>query len=204
MEKTVYFRAFEEEDAELIYKWMNDDELKKLSVGVNRRLCRDEALDWVKARMRDDRYNVWWAICAKDSNKMIGYLSLNNIHYINRSAEFGGLIIGDKEYQDGFAWIESYLFLYEYAFERLGMNRVSGNNIVDHSTSSFIGSIFFAQKEGVLRQAYYKNGRFYDAVIGSVLSQDYFAHKAQGDYELDAIMKRMMNKIRESKKNKHV
>ena len=33
MQKTVYFRTFEEEDVDLIYKWMNDDELKKLSVG---------------------------------------------------------------------------------------------------------------------------------------------------------------------------
>lgn len=29
MERTVYFRSFEEEDAELFYKWLNDDELKK-------------------------------------------------------------------------------------------------------------------------------------------------------------------------------
>ena len=44
MEKTVYFRTFEENDADLIYQWMNDDELKKLSTGLNRRMCRDEAL----------------------------------------------------------------------------------------------------------------------------------------------------------------
>jgi RimJ/RimL family protein N-acetyltransferase len=200
MEKTVYFRSFEEEDAELIYKWMNDDDLKKLSVGVNRRMCRDEALEWVKARMRDDRNNVWWAICAKDTNKLIGYMSLNSIHYINRSADFGGLVIGDKEYQDGSAWIESYLFLYEYAFERLGMNRVYGVHLVDHSTTSFIGSVFFSQKEGIMRQAFYKNGRFYDASIGALLSEDYFAHKQCGDYELEAVMKRMMKKIRETKR----
>ena len=30
MGKTVFFRAFEEEDADLIYQWLNDDELKKL------------------------------------------------------------------------------------------------------------------------------------------------------------------------------
>ena len=115
MEKTVYFRAFEESDAPLIYQWTNDDELKKLSVGLNRRICMDEALDWVKARMRHDPYQAWWAICAKDTNKMIGYMSLNNIHYINRSAEFGGIVIGDNDYRDGYAWIESYLFIYGYA-----------------------------------------------------------------------------------------
>jgi len=200
MEKTVYFRAFEEEDAELIYKWMNDDDLKKLSIGVNRRMCKEEALDWVKARMRDNRNNVWWAICAKDTNRLIGYMSLNSIHYINRSADFGGLVIGDREYQDGSAWIESYLFLYEYAFERLGMNRVYGTHLVDHSTTGFMGSIFFTQQEGILRQAYFKNGKFYDASIGALLSEDYFAHKQNGDYELEAVMKRMMKKIRESKR----
>ena len=59
MEKSVYFWAFEEEDAELIYKWMNDDELKKMSVGLNRRMCRDEALEWVKARMHHNDYRVF-------------------------------------------------------------------------------------------------------------------------------------------------
>lgn len=204
MEKTVYFRTFEEEDAELIYKWMNDDDLKKLSVGLNRRMSREEALNWVKRRMDHDQYNYWWAICAKNTDRMIGYLSLNNIHYINRAAEFGGLVVGDKEFQDGFAWIESYLFLYEFAFESLGLNRVFGMHLVDHTTTDFIGSVFFSKEEGVLRQAYYKNGSFHDASIGSLLSQEYFMHKEKGDYELESVMKRMMKKIRETKKNKHV
>lgn len=203
MDKTVYFRTFEEEDAELIYKWMNDDDLKKLSVGLNRRMSREEAFNWVKRRMDYDQYNYWWAICAKDTNRMIGYMSLNSIHYINRSADFGGLVIADKEYQDGCAWIESYLFLYEFAFERLGMNRVYGTHLIEHNTTSFMGSIFFSQREGILRQAYYKNGKFHDAAIGALLSEDYFAHKEKGDYELDAVMKRMMKKIRETKKNRH-
>ena len=63
-----------------------------------------------------------------------------------------------------------------------------------------MGSIFFSQREGILRQAYFKNGKFYDAAIGALLSEDYFAHKQNGDYELEAVMKRMMKKIRESKR----
>lgn len=201
MERTVYFRAFEEEDAPFIYKWMNDDELKKLSVGLNRRICREEALNWVKARMHHDPYQVWWAICSIEAKEIIGYMSLNNIHYINSSAEFGGLIIGNRNYQDGMAWIESYLFLYEYAFDRLGLNRVYGMNLVDHKSSNFIGSVFYAQKEGVLRQAYYKNGEFHDAVIGSLLRDDYYAHKEKGEYELEAVLRRFLEKIRQRRKN---
>jgi hypothetical protein len=65
MEKTVYFRAFEEEDASLIYEWRNNDELQKLNTGLNRRMCRDEALEWVKARMRHNPYQVYWASLCK-------------------------------------------------------------------------------------------------------------------------------------------
>lgn len=199
MESTVYFRAFEEEDAELIYMWMNDDELKKLSIGVNRRMCRDEALDWVKARMRDKRDQVWWAICAKDTNKIIGYTFLTNIHYINRSAEFGGLVIGDKNFHDGFAWIESYLFVYEYAFERLGLNRVYGTRLMEHKQTRAMGLVMFSKQEGVLRQAAYKNGQFHDLSIGSLLSSEYFEHKNNGDYEIPAIIRRIKKARKEMK-----
>lgn len=199
MEKTVYFRTFEEEDAPLIYQWMNDDELKKLSVGLNRRMSREEALNWVRRRMEHDQYNYWWAICAKDTDKMIGYMSLNNIHYINRSAEFGGLVIGDKDHHDGFAWIESYLFVYEFAFERLGLNRVYGTRLVEHKQTRAMGLVVFSKQEGILRQAVYKNGQYHDLSIGSLLSSEYFEHKNKGDYEISAIIKRIKKARKEMK-----
>ena len=199
MEKTVYFRAFEEEDADAIYQWMNDDELKKLSVGLNKKICKNEALEWVKARMMHNPYQAWWAICSKTNNKIIGYTYLANIHYINRSAEFGGLIIGDKDYYDGFAWIESYLFVYEYAFERLGLNRVYGTRIMEHKQTQAMGLVMFSKQEGILRQAVYKNGQYHDLSIGSLLSSEYYEHKNNGDYEIPAIIKRMKKARREMK-----
>lgn len=199
MEKTVYFRAFEEEDAEHIYKWMNDDDLKKLSVGVNRRMCRDEALDWVKARMRDKRDQVWWAICAKDANRIVGYAFLTDIHYINRSANYGGIVIGDKKYQDGMAWIETYLFVHEYAFERLGMNRLYGNALLKHNTSNMMRKLMYWTIEGIQRQAVYKNGEFHHVSMASLLKEEYFAHKTNGDYEVPAILRHLRQLKKENK-----
>lgn len=197
MKKTVYFRAFEEEDAPNIYEWTNNDELKTLSIGLNRRICKDEALEWVKARMRHNPYQAWWAICAVDSDKLIGYCNLTDIHYINSSANFGGIIIGDKDYRDGFAWIESYLFVYEYVFERLGLNRLYGRAITEHKITQTMRKLMFNTTEGVERQAVYKNGRFYDVSIGSLLKSEYLQHKEMGDYDIKNILKRlrMINKI---------
>jgi len=190
MEKTVYFRAFEEEDAELIYKWMNDDELKKMSIGVNRRMCRDEVTDWVKARMRDSRSQIFWAICSICDKRLIGYICLTDIHYINRSACLGGMII-DKEYQDGFAWIEAHQFVFEYVFERLGLNRIYGESLVGHKQSNLMESVMFFTKEGIKREAYFKNGKFYDSSCVGLLQKEYFEHKNAGDYETKSIIKRI-------------
>ena len=199
MEKTVYFRAFEEEDANLIYQWMNDDELKKMSIGLNRRMCKDEALNWVKARMHHNDYQVYWAICAKTTDKMIGYACLTDIHYINSSANFSGVVIGDKDYRDGLAWIETYLFIYEYVFERLNLHRLYGTAINDHESTIIMRSVMFCTTDGVMRDASFKNGRYYDVSISSLLCSEYFQHKNAGEYEIPAVLRRLRKEIKERK-----
>lgn len=191
MEKTVYFRAFEEEDAELIYQWMNDDDLKKLSVGVNRRMCREEVSDWVKARKRDSRNHVYWAICSKETDEMIGYASLVDIHYINRSAETGAIMIANPSYNDGTAWLETEQFMLDYAFERLNLNRLYGHSLIGHKISNTVETLLFMKQEGILRQAIYKNGKYYDVSCAALLRDEYFAHKEAGDYELMSMIRRL-------------
>ena len=191
MEKTVYFRAFEEEDALLIHQWKNDDEINHLTLGLNKRTCLAEDLEWVKNRMRHDPFSAYWAVCTCETNEMIGWIGLSKIHFINRSAEAGGIVIGNKDYQDGFAWIEAELFMLEYVFERLGLNRFYGESLLGHKISNFVEDLMFMTREGVLRQAAFKNGRFYDISYAAILKDEYFAHKAAGDYELPAIIRRL-------------
>lgn len=199
MEKTVFFRTFEEEDIDAIYQWKNDDELNKLTVGLNRKVCRDDVAKWVRSKMPHNPYEVFWAICANDeTKKIIGYTQLTEIHFINSSANFSGIMIGDRSYQDGFAWLETYLFIMEYAFERLGLNRLYGSSIIGHKDSNNIGRLLLWTREGIMRQAVYKNGYFYDESIGSILRAEYFDNKSKGLYELKAILKRLREFKRKS------
>lgn len=192
MDRTVIFRTFEEEDIEAIYEWKNSDELNHLTVGLNRKVCRDDVAKWVRSKMPHNPYEVFWAICPKDDpNKIIGYAQLTEIHFINSSANFSGIMIGDKNYQDGLAWLETYLFIMEYAFERLGLNRLYGSSIIGHKDSNNIGKLLLWNREGVMRQAVFKNGQFYDVALGSILKQEYFNNKSNGLYELKQILKRL-------------
>lgn len=195
MEKTVYFRAFEETDAPIVHKWKNDDKLHELTVGLNKKTTLEDDLRWVNSIKDHHPYYAYWAICSIKDNKLIGYASLTNIHYINSSAETGAVMIADPNYNDGTAWIESVLFMFEYAFERLNLHRVYGHSLVGHKISNTVEPLMFMQQEGVLRDAIYKNGRYYDLSCAAILRDEYFAHKEAGDYDIMKIIRRL-RKIR--------
>lgn len=195
MERTVYFRAFEPEDAARIHLWKNSDELNELTVGLNKKTTMEDDLRWLNSVKDHHPYYAYWAICSVKDDKLIGYSSLTNIHYINSSAETGAIMIADPEFNDGIAWIESVLFLFEYAFERLNLHRVYGYSLVGHKISNTIELLMFMQQEGVMREAIYKNGRYYDLSCAAVLRDEYFAHKEAGDYDMMNIIRRL-RKIR--------
>lgn len=195
MEKTVYFRAFEPEDAIYIHQWKNSDELNELTVGLNKKTTMEDDQRWVNSVKDHHPYYAYWAICSSKDDKLIGYASLVNIHYINSSAETGAILIADPDYNDGTAWIESVLFMFEYAFERLNLHRLYGHSLVGHKISNTIEPLMFMQQEGILRQAAYKNGQYYDISCAAILRDEYFAHKEAGDYDMMKIIRRL-RKIR--------
>lgn len=200
MEKTVMFRTFEESDAESIYKWLNDDTLTNMSVGLSRRLSQEEALNWVKSRKNHNPYQVFWAICPiGQPEKIIGYASLTDIHYVNSSANFSGIVIGDSDYNDGFAWIETYLFIYEYVFDRLNLNRLYGSAIIEHKSSNLISLALYQNQEGLFKEAVYKNGKYYDLAYYAILKKEYVGHKEAGHFKIMEVIKRISS-LRQMKK----
>ena len=196
---TVCFRDFEERDIEFIYRVKNDEKLNSMIVGEWHPFSYEEAVKWVHGCMGEHETFKFWAICTNNEEKrIIGWVSLSQIDKTNQCACFHGIVIGDSTYRNGFAWIETYLFVMEYAFERLGLNRLYGSSIVGHKDSNNIGKLLLWTREGVLRQAVFKNGKFYDEAIGSILRQEYFRNKVEGLYEMKSILKR----LREMRKQK--
>lgn len=195
MEKTVDFRDFEERDIDFIYKCKNDEKLNSLIVGDFHPFTYEEAVKWVHGCMGEHDTYKFWAVCTNDEEKrIIGWVSLSKIDKKNRSACFHSIVIADSDYKTGIAWIESYLFVYEQAFEIIGLNRVYGTCRVDHKLSMRMSPTMFSQKEGILREAIYDNGRYVDLYAAALLAKEYFEHKASGDYEISKVIRRLVSK----------
>ena len=57
--------------------------------------------------------------------------------------------------------------------------------------SNKVADLFFYQVEGILRQAAYKNDRYYDLQYIGILEDEFYSHKEAGDYDMRKIIKRL-------------
>ena len=200
MERTVCFRDFEERDIDFIYKCKNDEKLNSMIVGQWHPFTYEEAVKWVHGCMGEHETYKFWAIATNDEEKrIVGWTALADIDNVNKSASTYSLVIGDPDYNDGFAWIEAGYFLLEYAFDVLHLHRLYGVSLVGHNMSNKVADLFFYQVEGILRQAAYKNDRYYDLQYIGILEDEFYSHKKGGDYDIRKIIKRLRS-IKNSKK----
>ena len=59
MKNIVTFRTFEERDIPFFYKWKNDDNLSKMSVGLNKKVCYSDVEKWVRSKMPHNPYEAY-------------------------------------------------------------------------------------------------------------------------------------------------
>ena len=190
-EYSIYLRAFEPDDYIQINKWRNNLNLQTYTGGPIRFVSSEMEKEWVRTKMMDNTHDLYLAICLNDgSGKMIGYISLNKIDHLNKTADAGGTVIGEKEYQDGVTVFESLKLLLDYAFLQLNINRITASCLPNHYLAPYSLQAFGFEKEGFMRQCIYKNGRYQDMEMYSLLRKDYDKAVSEHQYEIMTLIKR--------------
>jgi len=204
MKRSIKFRAFREEDHVLLNKWRNDEDIQHLVGRYFRYVSLEMEREWVKKVMLDNTVNIYLAICLNDeSEQIIGYTSLNDINYHDRTAITGGLVIGEKSQRDANIIIDFYLMLYDYAFNQLNMNRLYGYCLESHKSTIRMACMMGHVVEGVSRQAIFKNGDYQDLINLAILKEDYQKLQNAGGYEFKEIIKRLTKIKKEGYLKKH-
>lgn len=189
---SIYLRGFKEEDYIIINKWRNDPVLQQLTSTSFKYVSEAIEKEWVKQVMMDNRRNIYLAICLKDNDEIIGYTSLNNIDYINRSVEGGGILI-DKNHQNGIERYEVGILIRELVFDHLNLNRLEARCLVEHKVSHVTIEASGFIKEGLLRDSVFKNGCYHDQYIFSLLREDYYKLLDEGYFNFREYIKRIKN-----------
>lgn len=173
----VYLRPLEPEDAAAFQPWANDPEVTR-QVLISRPMTLADETAFVE-RMRTSDRDVGLAIVLRRGDRLIGATSLHPSPGpgYNRSAMFG-ILIGEKgEWGRGYG-TEATGLIVDHGFDTMNLNRI-WLHVVEYNARGIRAyeKVGF-QKEGVLRQDTYRDGRYWDTFVMAILREEWSARRA--------------------------
>lgn len=171
MESRIYLRAFEPDDYKTSIRWRKDDQIWDMLGGAKYFVSEAYEKKWIEDTIFNSK-EIRLAICLKEDDKYIGNAYINNIDMINRTG-ISHVLIGEKSYWGkGYAG-EALKMLLDYVFNERGLHRIMALVLESNIQSVKMLVKLGYRQEGVLRHSVYKNGRYNNQVILSILKEDF-------------------------------
>lgn len=171
MKHRIYLRALEPSDYEVSVKWRNDPEIQSMVGGHSYFVASEKEKEWVHNTIFNND-KIVLAVCLIENDKYIGNVILQGIDYINGAAETAMLIGTKEDWGKGYA-TEALFMILKFAFEERRLNRLFAIIKEDNIASIRMHEKCGYQKEGVMRESIFKNGKYYNQVIMAVLKEDF-------------------------------
>ena len=163
----VDLRPLTQDDVALTFRWRQSERATNLNRGAQ--TVEQQAI-WL-ANRPDSEYN--FAITLK-TGIPVGMVSVSGIDFVHRHAEPGRFLIGEENAVRGIpAAVEAMKLVYELVFDELKLQRVYGtiasDNLLMMKWQRFLGM----KEEGRLRNHYFINGHFQDAIVFGMLTDEF-------------------------------
>ena len=164
----VRIRAIEQGDLPTFVKWINDPEVTT-HLQFEPPMSMEDEVAWYHHMMagKDKAFVV-----ETLDGRLIGNIGTVGLDWRNRKTDLG-IMIGEKEFWSRGYGTDTITVMLRYLFDELGLNRVGlYADIGNHRAIRCYEKCGFV-REGVVRHHRFKDGRYVDSVIMSVLRQDW-------------------------------
>ncbi|GEN50357.1 GNAT family N-acetyltransferase [Alkalibacterium pelagium] len=164
-------RELEREDIPAINSWRSDKDLIESLGAPFRYINKEVDYNWFDNYLTNRGNNIRCSI-LNEADQLIGLVSLTNIDRLNQSAVFHIMIGKSSKRSKG---IGSYATneILNHAFCDMNLNRVELSVLASNERAIALYEKVGFKKEGVERQAVFKNGRFADMVSMAILKDEF-------------------------------
>ncbi len=171
--KLIKLRIHKRSDVDDIYKNIRDKEIQKYTLKIPFPYTKTHAIDFIKQTTKNRKLKTAYdfAITEIDEDKVIGGISLMKIDYQHKNAELGYWL--GKNYRNQGYTTEAIELILRFAFNELKLNRISVRLWEKNSASIKVLKKNKFKKEGLLREAVYKFGKWENDLIFAVLKRDW-------------------------------
>lgn len=168
----IRLRPIEREDLPNYVRWFGDPEVRRhLSVYLPFSLAQEEQWFAGLAERINSGRDVLLAIETADGVH-IGNIGLHAIDWKDRSTELG-IVIGEKSYWGQGYGSDAIRTLLRLAFETMNLHRVFLRVDADNVRAIRCYEKCGFQREGTLRDAVFRDGRYYDQFLMSILQPEF-------------------------------
>lgn len=165
----VILRAFEREDADRCYRWMNDPNVVRTLKGRYPMAFAME-MEWLDRAMQPDWTERHFAIERKDDRSHIGNASIHEIDWVSRTAWFGLFIGEPTAWNRGFGG-DAIHALVRFAFEEMNLVKLRIRVFDYNDRAKHVLQNHGFVQEGQLRRDFYREGTFHDIVLYSIFRE---------------------------------
>lgn len=170
--KDVRLRAIEREDIPRFVRWFNDPEVRRF-LSMHEPMSRAQEERWFESYLsRKDDLILAIEVREGDSWVHVGNIGLHRIDWKNRVATLG-IVIGEKGYWDKGYGTEAVRTMLRHAFFELGLNRVELETYSFNPRAQRCYERVGFRREGVRRQALYRDGKFHDVITMGILRVEF-------------------------------
>ena len=168
----VYLRALVKGDLEGNYvHWFDDEEVCRNN-SHHRFPYSLEQLDEYISVANSSKNRLVLAVIHKDDKVHIGNISLQDIDYINRTAEIA-FILGEKQYWGMGYMREAGKLIITHGFNSLNLNRVYCGTFSSNVGMQKLASTLGFKEEGRRREAVFKNNQYVDIIEYGLLKSEW-------------------------------
>lgn len=165
-------RVCREDNLPLRYvAWLQDPDVTRFLEIRHRPQSLETALAFVRS-FDGPAEKYMWVIVARDSGEPIGTCTLYDVNRMHGSAEIG-LMIGERAYWGSGASSEVIGLLADFAFDTLGLRRLTGGSYATNRGMNFTYRMLGFTREGQLREAFKLDDRCVDGYRWGILAREW-------------------------------
>lgn len=170
--KLISLHAVEKEDLQQFRDWRNNSDFRKYFREYRELNVRQQEI-WFEEKVVKDPTSLMFSIKRNDDNELLGCCGFVYINWVHRNADLSLYIGWQGAYIDDEGYAEdSCRLLLDYGFNELCLNKVWSEIYEFDVKKKALYDKFGFQQDGLLRQNYWYDGRWWDSRILSKLSNE--------------------------------
>jgi RimJ/RimL family protein N-acetyltransferase len=168
----VYLRPLEPADADWSWEVLNNDEEGRRLTGTQVPFTHAQIAAYIDRQASDDS-RASFAIVRQEDDQLLGEVVLNEIYPANRRANLR-IFVAQEFTGQGYG-TEAIRLILDYGFGMLNLHRVELDVYTINERAIHVYEKVGFRREGVKRQNWYYNHRYYDSIVMSMLEDEFRA-----------------------------